>query len=441
MMSAIAGLLFFTSCVKNENINDSYTKTQELKNLNNDLAVQWMNLSFVLTKETPGFTSPVAARNYAYLSLAMYEVLVPGIKGYTSMQGRYQGFSKGTMKHPNAYGEISWEASFNECMYNLYKRLFINSTPEAKKEIEELYTKLQTGLVELYGEDVMQNSKQYGIAQANAIFEYSVTDGQAESYLNNYIENINTPNREGIWSPSVHGNKKPLQPKWGEVRTFIKHHAEDMNMVSPPEFSDDKNSLLYASALEVRNRAENLNFSDEVLVKYWDDDREGDITPAGHMLAILCQSLENENKDLGFAVYAMMIWSTVMHYATVAAWKTKYTYYTMRPETYIRQYIDRDFLSLSNATATPEYSSGQAAVSAAAAEVLGGLFGYNYAFTDKTYQYRKDIDGSPRSFHSFQDMAEEVLNSNLLGGIHYRFSLEAGQKQGIDIAKNYNAIR
>jgi cystathionine beta-lyase/cystathionine gamma-synthase len=159
------------------------------------------------------------------------------------------------------------------------------------------------------------------------------------------------------------------------------------------------------------------------------------------MLAIMSQLIGAEGRDLGSAAFAFMRLATTMHDATVAAWKTKYTYYTMRPETYIRQYIDREFLSLSNATATPEYSSGQAAVTAAAVEVLGSVFGYGRAFTDRTYEYRKDIDGSPRSYPSFQDMADEVLSANLLGGIHYRFSLEAGQKQGIEIARNFNAIR
>ncbi|NOT38397.1 MAG: hypothetical protein HOP11_13580 [Saprospiraceae bacterium] len=441
LMAAMAGLLFFTSCVKNENINYSESKTQQLKNLTNDLAVQWMNLSMTLTKETPGFTSPVAARSYAYISLAMYELIVPGMSNYRSMQGVLQGFDKGSMKNPNSYGEISWEASLNECMYQLFQKMYINTTPQAKAEIDNLYNKLQSGLLEQYGADVLNNSKNYGADKAHAIFNYSVSDGQSEAYLNNYISSITTPNREGIWSPSVNSNKNPLQPKWGDVRTFVKHSSEEMQMVSPPEFSDEKTSSFYSYALEVRNRAENLNYSDEIMVKYWNDDNEGDITPSGHMLAILCQNLQIENKDLGFAVFAMMRLATVMHDATVAAWKTKYTYYTMRPETYIRQYIDNEFLSLSNASSTPEYSSGQAAVAAAAAEVLGSLFGYNYAFTDRTYEYRKDIDGSPRAYQSYQDMAEEVLNSNLLGGIHYRFSLEAGQKQGIEIAKNYNAIR
>jgi hypothetical protein len=61
---------------------------------------------------------------------------------------------------------------------------------------------------------------------------------------------------------------------------------------------------------------------------------------------------------------------------------------------------------------------------------LGSIFGYNYSFTDATHFYRKDIDGNPRTYKNFNQMAEEIALSNLYGGINYRFSLEAGLKQG-----------
>ncbi len=441
LMTATAGMVIFTSCVKNENTNDSYTKTQELKNLPNSVATDWINLSFEMTKKTPGFSSPVAARTYAYIGLAMYEVLVPGMDAYSSMQGKLQGFNRGSMKNPNSYGEISWSASMNETMYQLFKKFYINSTPQALEQVEKLYAKNMAEISTEFSAEIMQHSVQYGKDQANAIFNYSVSDNQSEAYLNNYPLTYSAPKGEGLWSPSVNTQKRPLQPYWGEVRTFAKHNVRDMEMIAPPEFSDEKNSKFYSYALEVRNKVENLTRQDEILVSYWNEDQDGTITPAGHMLSILCQLLKSESKDLGFAAFAIMKLSTTLHDATVAAWKTKYTYYTIRPETYIRKFIDNEFLSLSNATATPEYSSGQAAVASAAVEVLGSLFGFNKSFTDKTYENRKDIDGSPRSYPSFQDMADEVFNSNLLGGIHYRFSLEAGQKQGIEIARDFNAIR
>ncbi len=441
LMAATAGLVIFTSCVKNENTNDSFDKIQELKNLNSNLATEWMSLSFELTKKTPGFSSPVAARTFAYLGLGMYEVLVPGMSGYSSMQGKYQDFRKGTMKNPNQFGEISWGVSFNQMMYQLFKRFYRNTTPEGIAEIEKLYQRKIDEFSKSISADVLSNSLNYANDQAEALYSYSVSDGQEEAFLNNYPKNFSAPQGQGVWTPNLSANKKALQPFWGDVRTFVHHDLSDMEMIAPPPFNTDKSSVFYSYALEVRNKSENVNRYDEVMVNFWNDEIDGQITPAGHMLSILCQNALSENKELGFTAFAIMKLATVLHDATVASWKTKFTYYTIRPETYIRLYIDQDFLSLTSPNSTPEYSSGQAATAAAAAEVMGSLFGYNYGFTDRTYEGRKDINGSPRSFQSYQDMSEEILNANLLGGIHYRFSLEAGQKQGIEIARDFNAIR
>jgi hypothetical protein len=38
-------------------------------------------------------------------------------------------------------------------------------------------------------------------------------------------------------------------------------------------------------------------------------------------------------------------------------------------------------------------------------------------------------------------MSKEVSDASLFGGIHYRFSLEAGEKQGISVGKNINSLR
>ena len=198
-MAAAAGLMIFTSCVKTENSSDALTGGQEVKSLKSNMANEWMNLSFELTKKTPGFTSPVAARTYAYLSLGMYEVLVPGMVGYSSMQGKFQGFNRGSMKNPRTYGEISWNASLNEAMYQMSKRFYQNSTPSAIAEIEKLYNKNLAEFSSSMSAEVLDHSRQYGNDQAKALLAYAETDQQSEAYLNNYPSGYLLPKGEGIW--------------------------------------------------------------------------------------------------------------------------------------------------------------------------------------------------------------------------------------------------
>jgi hypothetical protein len=438
-LALLASIVFLSSCIKND--NNSITTTSDLKSENGKLATDWVVLSLTLTKEAPGYTSPVAARTFAYLSLGMYELLVPGMPEYSSMQGKLNGFNRGAMPNTKQVGEISWNLSLNEGMYKLYKYFYRNSSPASLSLIDKLH---QNNL-DVYSKglttDVISNSLTYGNAHAEALLKYAETDGQAEAFLNNYPDSYKTPNGQGLWVPLNNQIKKPLQPYWGNVRTFLSYSIQETDMIAPPEYSNDKTSVMYAYAVDVRNKVENLTKEEEVMVRFWNDEQEHSITPAGHMMSVLAQVLKEEGKDLGFCAYAFMKLGITLHDATVMAWKTKYKYNTVRPESYIKSNIDNEFIALVNATPTPEYSSSPSAIASAAVEVLGNLFGYSYAFTDRTYEYRKDIDGSPRSFKSFQHMSKEVSDASLFGGIHYRFSLEAGEKQGISVGKNINSLR
>ena len=240
-------------------------------------------------------------------------------------------------------------------------------------------------------------------------------------------------------SPTSSQIKKPLLPYWGEVRTFLSS-SNDLEMGTPPSYSTSTNSVFYAYALDVRNRVKNLDELTENMVKYWNDDQDRSISTSGHMMAIMISILTKENKDLAFTAKAFVKLGIGIHDATVTAWRVKYKYNMQRPETYIKENIDGDFISLINSQATPEYSASPSSVAMTSAEIFSDLFGFNYAFTDRTHEFRKDINGSPRSYKTFQQMADEINMSSLYGGIHYRFSLEAGQKQGTYIGKSINRL-
>ncbi|MFN8690177.1 MAG: vanadium-dependent haloperoxidase, partial [Cyclobacteriaceae bacterium] len=103
--------------------------------------------------------------------------------------------------------------------------------------------------------------------------------------------------------------------------------------------------------------------------------------------------------------------------AFISCWHEKYRSRLSRPETYINQYIDKDWIPLLQTPPFPEYSSGHSTISGSASVALAGLFGEKFAFTDSTeVQYGMTV----RSFSSFAHAAEEASISRLYGGIHYR---------------------
>ena len=145
MVCSLACLFFLPSCVKDDATVD-VALVNKLSNEKGQISTEWMNLSLELTKETPGFTVPVAARAFAYIGLGMYEVLVPGMKDYKSMQGKLAGFTPGTMHDVNS-GNLDWGLAFNESMYHLYKMIYRNSSPAGLEAIEKLYNKYQNAIL------------------------------------------------------------------------------------------------------------------------------------------------------------------------------------------------------------------------------------------------------------------------------------------------------
>ncbi|MBK6545409.1 MAG: vanadium-dependent haloperoxidase [Saprospiraceae bacterium] len=434
----MVALLFLAACTK----DDRTIVISELSKTNLEsgkIATDWMNLSLQLTSETPGYTSPIASRVYAYLGLAIYETVVLGIDQQASLQGKLNGLPVNSLPIIYEGGEVNWSVAVNESMNYLLTRYYRNAPPAGVKKIQDLYKENVNAFSTIISPAIFKKSSQFGEMMGKAIHDYSMTDGQDEAYLNNYPTSYSAPKGQGLWSPTSSQIKKPLLPYWGEVRTFLSS-SNDLEMGTPPSYSTSTNSVFYAYALDVRNRVKNLDELTENMVKYWNDDQDRSISTSGHMMAIMISILTKENKDLAFTAKAFVKLGIGIHDATVTAWRVKYKYNMQRPETYIKENIDGDFISLINSQATPEYSASPSSVAMTSAEIFSDLFGFNYAFTDRTHEFRKDINGSPRSYKTFQQMADEINMSSLYGGIHYRFSLEAGQKQGTYIGKSINRL-
>ncbi len=138
--------------------------------------------------------------------------------------------------------------------------------------------------------------------------------------------------------------------------------------------------------------------------------------------------------DKAVLVYAKM--GITQSDARITCWKSKYTYNVLRPITYIRSVMAKPTWNSYITTPNhPEYPSAHSTFSAAASGVLSREFGGNYSFTDHTY----DFLGLPaRDFNSFNDVTMEAGQSRVYAGLHYAFSISAGNIQGKAIANYLN---
>jgi hypothetical protein len=124
--------------------------------------------------------------------------------------------------------------------------------------------------------------------------------------------------------------------------------------------------------------------------------------------------------------------------AVIACWDAKYTFVFWRPITAIRLAStdgnpatteDSAWTPLLVTPNFPEYPSGHATVSPAAAAVLGTYFGNDADFTLSS----ETLPGVVRSYNSFTQAADEAFEARIYGGIHFRSACRDGRATGIQV--------
>ncbi|HMW38398.1 MAG: vanadium-dependent haloperoxidase [Saprospiraceae bacterium] len=408
--------------------NDDDKPVYSVKYYSGKVASDWFEMVRGLTKTTPGFSPPVASRAMGYCGIALYQSLVAGMPKNLSLEGQLPdlGFLK---TRPDESLNYRWDIVANAALANMCRLLY----PTATDSMKNLINKLESDNLNTFGKDVpkadIDKAIAYGTNVSSEIFEWSKTDGGHEGYSKNFPANYVVPQGPGLWVPTS-AQKIPLQPYWGNNRTFVLGEAE---AVTPPldlSYSEDRQSAFYKQALEVYNTSENLTQEQEIIAKYWSDDAGLPGTPPGHSISVLNQIASRENLNLAACAETYAQVSMALSDAFVCCWRTKYIHNLLRPVTYINALIDPSWKTLLATPPFPEFTSGHSVQSGAFAAVMSARFGSNYSFTDHTHEARTDINGTARTFSSFKAMADEAAISRLYGGIHYREAIDDGVAQG-----------
>lgn len=196
--------------------------------------------------------------------------------------------------------------------------------------------------------------------------------------------------------------------------------------------------------MQVYEISKTLDSTQKAIALYWDDNPNisverghfnyflHKVSPAGHWIMITRQACLEKNISLIKASEAYALTSIALFDAFISCWDEKFTIDLVRPVTYINKYIDEKWQPFIQTPPFPEFTSGHAVISNAAATVLTGIFGDNYSFTDNT---EIPFGIQPRSFSSFLKAAEESTMSRVYGGIHYLETARISGIQGRQIGK------
>ncbi len=428
--------LFVVGCRK-DNLTSTTTLGKKTSEFTSNSLNEWIKLNLDLVKTTPGYTPPVASRAFGYIGVGLYETVAPGVPNSKSMVGQLNGLS--SLPSPDYTKEYDWKIATDAYFENILPLFFPTAIAAEKDSINVLVNKNKgnNGAVKA---DVVTRSQEFGKAIAKAIFNWSVTDVIGhEGYSKNFPAGYSGPIGDAFWQPTG-AQLIPLQPYWGTVRPFMPNITTLAFPPAPFLFSTDKASTFFKDANTVYETSKILTEDQKAIAKFWADGG-GTVTPPGHSVAIMNQ-LILENKltlDVAAATYAKL--GIGLADAFICCWKAKYTYSILRPETYIKKYIDKDWKPLIATPPFPEYVSGHATQSGAMAVILSDVFGSNYAFADKTNINRKDISGLPRLYKNIMAAATEATASRLYGGIHYPNGNSKGIQSGMQIGQQVLALK
>ncbi|MGZ4008953.1 MAG: vanadium-dependent haloperoxidase, partial [Mucilaginibacter sp.] len=363
-------LLLFTSC-----------KKADYKKILHDPSL-YSNTVHELNGVVMGnnFTPVVASRNYAYASIAGYEVIAAGDPThYQSLAGQLNGLK--TVAQPAKGDSIDYPYAALIAFCKVGEAV---TFPEGslKYYVDSLH---QMAVAHGMPGDMITNSEKYAKAVSASIMAWSKKD--------NYLKTRSEPkfsinDVEGRWVPTPPAYSEAVEPHWREIRPMVMTSDSQFRVPPPPKFDiKDKNSKYYQEVLFLKNSTEHLTADQEHIADFWDDNPgklnvSGHVmfitkkfSPPGHWMSIAGIVAKKEKSDFNTTVCAYAKTAIALFDGFIQCWDAKFNYNTARPETVINKYIDANWHPHLQTPPFPEYTCGHSTISSAAAEALSSVYG------------------------------------------------------------------
>jgi membrane-associated phospholipid phosphatase len=379
----------------------------------------WAALNAIKTERT---TPPEASRALAILHVSIFDAC----NGISQNNQPYYVTNKPA-------GVASKEAAIAAAAHTVLVRLF----PAQQDAFDMAYAESLGGVTDGPAASV---GISWGEFVANAILQLRSEDGSdiAVEY---------TPGSgPGIWVPTPPALAPALLPNWPQVTPFAMINGSQFRPPPPPGLDSAQWAFDFNLTKELgRSDSATRTAEQSEIARFWADG-PGTVTPPGHWNIIARDlALQRGNTlDQNARLFALL--NIAEADAAIIAWDCKYAFNFWRPITAIPNAdIDGNPDTVSDPTWTPflvtpnfpEYISGHSTFSGAAAAVLGVVFGSDdISFTTTS----EDMPGTPRTFSSFSQAAQEAGMSRIYGGIHFLSAnvngLSSGGALGLYVAQN-----
>lgn len=403
---------------------------KQTKNYSSEVAFKWMDmqLHLMLTNPTSLGGTP-SQRYFLYGSIALYESVVPGMPAYKSLSGQLTDLpAMPNTLHGKAY---YWPACGNAALASMTRSFFTAATLANKAAIDSLENALNNAYKMKTDTATLARSVKFGKAVAEVVFNWAKTDGASNANAS-YI----LPAGPGLWVPTPPGLAPAAIPYWGKNRLLVSTSLNGVEPAAPPAYSAKPSSDYYKMMKDVYDASFTLTDNQKACAIFYGGKPGVPQYGGGGYLSCLKQVLEQENPKLDFTAYAYAKTCIAMYDAGIGCFKVKYQYNQQRPVTFVRDVLgDATWTSFVVTPPFPDFLSAHSSHAGAFAQVMEGLLGTNYHFTDHSYDFQGQ---APRSYSSFEAMVQDIGDARFYGGIHSRFSCTEGAILGRKIAKNIN---
>jgi hypothetical protein len=384
------------------------------------------------------FTPPVAARLYVYASLASYEAIRFSHEGTSSLTERLHDFRP--MPQPQQGRRYNFTLAASKAFFNVVHNVRVFSVDSLRRYEDGLFGYYRKQL----DDSTYSRSAAFGDEVAAVILERAKNDGYIKSRGKPKYLGSDDP---GKWRPTPPDYLDGIEWCWNTMKPMIMDSASQFMPPRPPVFSLDTSGTFFRSVKEVYKIDKDLSDEQIEIAKYWDDNPlvlmhsghlmfgNKKITPGGHWMGICAIASKMAGADPVRTAGAYALTAIALYDGFIACWDEKYRTSYIRPVTVINDTFDPEWMPFLQTPPFPEFPSGHSTITAAAAVVLTKLYGDNFAFQD-TSDLR--YIGMQRHFNSFNEAAAEASISRVYGGIHYRFSVDAGAEIGKKLGSYIN---
>ncbi len=445
--------LLFSAC-KRDIVDDTTNEFKKVSEYDYKVVHAWNELYAVLERYADGFRPVGTGMSLGYIGFANYEATVSGMPEYKSLAPLYNGLNV-----PKAFTnqEYHWPTVINAVNNFMFSRFFPKVDAKYFSKVKALNERFEKQFQGEVSQEVYTRSRNHGIAVAAAVWDWYRTDAIGfELYNDPFKGNTwqNRVNEPGAWVPTFPGPGDGLYALGGKCRTFA--IGEDLLLCKPysdyvGKFTEEPGKGLYLQALEVMDQQTSEKaYTSKWIGEFWSDDLlDVTFSPPTRWIAIADQVFVAEKSNLETAVVTSAKVGMALNDSAVGAWNSKFYYNLMRPETYIQRNIDPTFEPILNNPITqetgitppfPAHPSGHSTFAGSSSEILSSIFGYSYSMTDRCHENRGDFLGTPRTFNSFKQMANEIAWSRVTLGVHFRVDNDEALNYGTKIGSAVNAL-